>query len=85
MREALSILIVVVFAILISTVIRSFFERLIIDKPIEVTKSKEATNYIEIKAFYDNRLIQLRTERINHQQYRDSLYLDLETFMIKNK
>lgn len=49
------------------------------------TNKVSAKKYNEIKSLYENRTIQLKTEQLNWKQYRDSLYTDLETYMIINR
>lgn len=41
--------------------------------------------YFEFEQKYKKRLKQLHFGEINHKQYRDSVYMDVETFMILNK
>lgn len=48
-------------------------------------KSQEEIHYENIKGFYNKRLIQFRKQELDERQYRDSLYVDLETYMILNK
>lgn len=53
--------------------------------PVESQTQDSYCDAREIKELYNKRVIQYRTEQINMQQYRDSLYVDLETYMIKNR
>lgn len=48
-------------------------------------KSQEEIHYENIKGFYNKRLIQFRKKELDERQYRDSLYVDLETYMIINR
>lgn len=41
--------------------------------------------YFEFEQKYKKRLKQFHFGEINAQQYKDSIYMDVETFMIKNK
>ena len=41
--------------------------------------------YFEFEQKYKKRLEQFHTGEINAQQYKDSIYMDVETFMILNK
>lgn len=49
-------------------------------------KQKPQPNkYIEFEQKYKKRLKQFHFGEINAQQYKDSIYMDVETFMIINK
>lgn len=57
---------------------------IVINNPKEIATVKKDCSCFELKQLHRTRVMQFYNNEINAQQYKDSIYMDVETFMILN-
>lgn len=74
-------ILIAVLSFCVGAIIGVFSER---NKP-KPKLQPQPNKYFEFEQKYKKRLKQFHFGEINAQQYKDSIYMDVETFMILNK
>lgn len=71
------------FLILICVI--SVLSIIVINNPKENEAVKKDCSCFELRQLHRTRVMQFYSNEINAQQYKDSIYMDVETFIILNK